>query len=68
MRSTSWLVAAAAAVVLSGSALADELKVPAGKPVAGHGVFESETGAEAGTFRTGDNAGRFNQGGSTPRA
>jgi hypothetical protein len=30
MRSTSWLVSAAAAVVLCGSALADELKVPAG--------------------------------------
>ena len=29
MRSTSWLVSAAAAVVLCGSALADELKVPA---------------------------------------
>ena len=29
MRSTSWLAAAAAAVVLCGSALADELKVPA---------------------------------------
>jgi 1-acyl-sn-glycerol-3-phosphate acyltransferase len=39
---------------------ADELKVPAGKPAAGHGVFESETGSDAGTFRTGDNAGRFN--------
>ena len=29
MRSTSWLICAAAAVVLCGSALADELKVPA---------------------------------------
>jgi hypothetical protein len=40
---------------------ADELKAPAGgQPAAGHGVFETETGGEAGTFRTGDNAGRFN--------
>ena len=31
MRSTSWLVSAAAAVVLCGSALADELQVPAPK-------------------------------------
>ncbi|HTJ15788.1 MAG TPA: hypothetical protein VL494_03320 [Steroidobacteraceae bacterium] len=31
MRSTSWLVSAAAAVVLCGSALADELQVPATK-------------------------------------
>jgi hypothetical protein len=40
MRSTSWLVTAAAAVVLCGSALADELQVPtpgasADKPASG---------------------------------
>jgi len=39
---------------------ADELKVPAGNPTAGGDVFETETGTEAGAFRTGDNAGRFN--------
>ena len=33
---------------------ADELKAPAG------GQFETETGTDAGAFRTGDNAGRFN--------
>jgi len=39
---------------------ADELKVPAGEPTRGGDVFETETGAEAGALRTGDNAGRFN--------
>jgi 1-acyl-sn-glycerol-3-phosphate acyltransferase len=39
---------------------ADELKVPAGEPTLAAGAFETETGSDAGTFRTGDNAGRFN--------
>lgn len=39
---------------------ADELKAPAGEATPGAGELESETGPEAGTFRTGDNAGRFN--------
>jgi 1-acyl-sn-glycerol-3-phosphate acyltransferase len=37
----------------------DELKAPAGEMKPG-AVFETETGADAGPFRTGDNAGRFN--------
>ena len=38
---------------------ADELKAPAGKLAPGAAVVETATGTEAGTFRTGDNAGRF---------
>jgi len=38
---------------------ADELKAPAGERQAGAGELETETGNEAGTLRTGDNAGRF---------
>jgi 1-acyl-sn-glycerol-3-phosphate acyltransferase len=38
----------------------DELKAPAAKPKAGGPEPETETGTEAETFRTGDNAGRFN--------
>jgi hypothetical protein len=52
MRSTSWLVSAAAAVVLCGSACADELKVPAAssgadKPASGMsmGSVEAKYGA-----------------------
>jgi 1-acyl-sn-glycerol-3-phosphate acyltransferase len=39
---------------------ADELKAPAGDPTPGAGERETETGGDAGDFRTGDNAGRFN--------
>jgi hypothetical protein len=39
---------------------ADELKAPAGEPKAGSRQLETETGTEAESFRTGDNAGRFN--------
>jgi 1-acyl-sn-glycerol-3-phosphate acyltransferase len=38
---------------------ADELKAPAAPAAASAGELETETGAEAGGFRTGDNAGRF---------
>jgi 1-acyl-sn-glycerol-3-phosphate acyltransferase len=39
---------------------ADELKAPAGvEPTPGAGELETETATEAGTLRTGDNAGRF---------
>ena len=39
---------------------ADELKAQAGGLTPAMGEFETETGADAGAFRTGDNAGRFN--------
>jgi 1-acyl-sn-glycerol-3-phosphate acyltransferase len=38
---------------------ADELKAPAGEQQDGTGELETETDNEAGTLRTGDNAGRF---------
>jgi hypothetical protein len=56
MRSTSWLVSAAAAVVLCGSALADELKVPAAssgasKPASGMSMESVEAKYGAPTKR-----------------